>query len=305
MRLCRENPDCIFMSFTNGTLIDDSFADEIGEVGNFLPAFSIEGYEEENDFRRGNGTFEKCTAAMKRLKDRHIPFGASLCYTSKNTDVLSSDEYMDWLIDQGVKFAWFFTYKPTGNGAVTELMVSPEQRATMYKKMHEWRHTKPIFALDFWNDGEYVQGCIAGGRHYFHINSNGDCEPCAFVHYSNVNIKECSVLDALRSPLFMAYKRNQPFNNNMLRPCPVLDNPGAISKMVHDTGAYSTEMSNPEAANALFDKTIAAAKAWKVKADELFDRDEYIAKHVKDENMYNFEKSDEEREFSEFEKTVD
>ena len=305
MRLCRENPDCIFMSFTNGTLIDDSFADEIGEVGNFLPAFSIEGYEEENDFRRGNGTFQKCTAAMQRLKDRGIPFGASLCYTSKNTDVLSSDEYMDWLIDKGVKFAWFFTYMPTGNGAVTELMATADQRALMYKKMHEWRHTKPIFALDFWNDGEYVQGCIAGGRHYFHINSNGDCEPCAFVHYSNVNIKECSVLEALQSPIFMAYKKNQPFNNNMLRPCPVLDNPGAISKMVSETGAYSTEMQNPESANELFDKTIEAAKAWKVKADELFDRDEYIKKHVKDENMYNFEKSDEERDFEEFEKTED
>ena len=305
MRLCRENPDCVFMSFTNGTLIDDSFADEIGEVGNFLPAFSIEGYEEENDFRRGEGTFAKCTAAMKRLKDRHIPFGASLCYTSKNTEVLASDEYMDWLIEQGVMFAWYFTYMPTGNGAVTDLMVNPEQRALMYKKVREWRHSKPIFSMDFWNDGEYVQGCIAGGRHYFHINSNGDCEPCAFVHYSNVNIKECSVLEALQSPIFMAYKRNQPFNNNMLRPCPVLDNPGAISKMVHETGAYSTEMNNPEDANALFDKTIAAAKAWKIKADELFDRDEYIAKHVKDENMYNFEKSDEEREFSEFEKTED
>lgn len=86
---------------------------------------------------------------MKRLKDRGIPFGASLCYTSKNTDLLSSDEYMDWLIDQGVKFAWFFTYMPTGNGAVTDLMVSADQRATMYKKMHEWRETKSIFALDF------------------------------------------------------------------------------------------------------------------------------------------------------------
>ena len=52
MRICRENPDCAFLSFTNGTLIDDSFADEIREVGNFYPAFSIEGYEEENDFRR-------------------------------------------------------------------------------------------------------------------------------------------------------------------------------------------------------------------------------------------------------------
>ena len=272
-------------------------------TGGFYPAFSIEGYEEENDFRRGNGTFKKCTAAMKRLKDRGVPFGASLCYTSKNTDVLASDEYMDWLIEQGVKFAWFFTYMPTGNGAVTDLMVSPEQRALMYKKMHEWRKTKSIFALDFWNDGEYVQGCIAGGRHYFHINSNGDCEPCAFVHYSNVNIKECSVLEALQSPLFMAYKKNQPFSNNMLRPCPVLDNPGAISKMVAETGAYSTEMQHPESANALFDKTIEAAKAWKVKADELFDRDEYIAKHVKDENMYNYEKDDSEREFNEFEKT--
>ncbi|MBQ8980446.1 MAG: radical SAM protein [Eubacterium sp.] len=303
MRLCRENPDCVFMSFTNGTLIDDDFADRIAEVGNFFPAFSIEGYEEENDFRRGEGTFKKCTAAMQRLKDRGVPFGASLCYTSKNTDVLSSDEYMDWLIEKGVKFAWFFTYMPTGNGAVTDLMVSPEQRALMYKKMREWRETKPIFALDFWNDGEYVQGCIAGGRHYFHINSNGDCEPCAFVHYSNVNIKECSVLEALQSPLFMAYKRNQPFSNNMLRPCPVLDNPGAISKMVAETGAYSTEMQHPESANELFDKTIAAAKAWKVKADELFDRDEYIANHVKDENMYNYEKDDSEREFNEFEKT--
>ena len=303
MRLCRENPDCVFMSFTNGTLIDDSFADEICEVGNFFPAFSIEGYEEENDFRRGEGVYKKVCEAMARLKKRGMPFGASLCYTSKNIDVLSSDEYMDWLIDQGVKFAWFFTYMPTGNGAVTELMVNPEQRALMYKKMHEWRKTKAIFALDFWNDGEYVQGCIAGGRHYFHINANGDCEPCAFVHYSNVNIKECSVLDALRSPLFMAYKKNQPFSNNMLRPCPVLDNPGAISKMVSETGAYSTEMEHPESANELFDKTITAAKAWKIKADVLFDRDKFIANHIKDENMYNYEIPDEERLFSEFEKT--
>lgn len=305
IRLCEENPDCVFMSFTNGTLLDDEFADELVRVGNFIPAFSIEGHEEENDFRRGDGTYKKVCEAMARLKKRGVPFGASLCYTSKNTELLASDEYMDWLIEQGVMFAWFFTYMPIGNGAVTDLMVSADQRALMYKKMHEWRHTKAIFALDFWNDGEYVQGCIAGGRHYFHINANGDCEPCAFVHYSNVNIKECHVIDALKSPLFMAYKKNQPFSNNMLRPCPMLDNPGAISKMVHDTGAYSTEMLAPESANEFFDKTINAAKLWKVKADELFDRDDFIKNHVKDENMYNFEIPDSERTFKEFEKTED
>lgn len=299
IRLCDENPDCAFMSFTNGTLCDDAFADELQRVGNLYLAFSIEGYEDSNDFRRGEGTFNKVVEAMARLKKRGVPFGASLCYTSKNTEVLGSDEYMDWLIDQGVIFAWYFTYVPVGAGAVTELLATAEQREHMYRKIREWRKTKPIFTMDFWNDGEYVQGCIAGGRHYFHINSNGDCEPCAFVHYSNVNIKEHSVLDALQSPLFKAYKERQPFNNNMLRPCPVLDNPGAIIKMVNDTGAYSTEMLNPESPEILADKTRDIAKRWATFADKIFDRDDYIKNHVKDENMYNYEINTQ-RDFDEF-----
>ena len=163
---------------------------------------------------------------------------------------------------------------PTGNGAVTDLMVSPDQRALMYKKMHEWRHTKSIFALDFWNDGEYVQGCIAGGRHYFHINSNGDCEPCAFVHYSNVNIKEHSVLEALQSPLFMAYKRNQPFSNNMLRPCPMLENPQALRKLVKKTGAKSTDLIQSESADELCAKCDLYAQNWAPKAKEIWEEQE-------------------------------
>ena len=153
IRLCEENPDCAFMSFTNGTLCDDAFADELKRVGNLYLAFSIEGYEDTNDFRRGEGVYKQVVEAMARLKKRGVPFGASLCYTSKNTEVLGSDEYMDWLIEQGTRFAWVFTYIPCGNGAVTDLMVSPEQRKHMYKKIREWRQTKPIFALDFWNDG--------------------------------------------------------------------------------------------------------------------------------------------------------
>ena len=77
--------------------------------------------------------------------------------------------------------------------------------------------------MDFQNDAEYVGGCIAGGRRYLHINAAGDVEPCVFIHYSNVNIHECSLLDALKSPLFMAYHNGQPFNQNMLRPCPMLE----------------------------------------------------------------------------------
>ncbi len=295
IRLCEENPDCAFMSFTNGTLCDDAFADELKRVGNLYLAFSIEGYEDTNDFRRGEGVYKQVVEAMARLKKRGVPFGASLCYTSKNTEVLGSDEYMDWLIEQGTRFAWFFTYIPCGNGAVTDLMVSPEQRKHMYKKIREWRQTKPIFALDFWNDGEYVQGCIAGGRHYFHINSNGDCEPCAFIHYSNVNINECSVIEALQSPLFKAYYKRQPFNNNMLRPCPMLDNPEKLVEMVKESGAHSTEMLHPESAEELAAKTRPAAEKWAPVADDLFDFDEYVKKHVKDVNMYNYMKEENEQ----------
>ena len=46
-------------------------------------------------------------------------------------------------------------------------------------------------------------GCIAGGRNYLHINAKGDVEPCVFIHYSNCNIHDTSLLDALKSPLFM------------------------------------------------------------------------------------------------------
>ena len=113
-------------------------------------------------------------------------------------------------------------------------------------------------------------GCIAGGRNYFHINSAGDAEPCVFIHYSSANIKEVSVLDALRQPLFMAYHNNQPFNNNHLRPCPMLENPEKLQQMVHETGAKSTDLQSPETVEHLCGKCEHYAKECKTKADELW-----------------------------------
>ena len=46
IHLCEDHPDCIFSAFTNGTLIDGAFADEMLRVKNFIPAISIEGFEE-------------------------------------------------------------------------------------------------------------------------------------------------------------------------------------------------------------------------------------------------------------------
>ncbi|HHV32040.1 MAG TPA: radical SAM protein [Clostridiales bacterium] len=274
IRLCEKHNDCEFLAFTNGTLIDEKFADEMLRVKNFVPAISIEGFEEETDFRRGKGTYRKVIEAMDLLRTKRLPFGASLCYTSKNTENIGSEEYIDFLIEHGCKFAWFFTYMPVGVDAVPELMATPQQRKFMYDQIRKFRGTKPLFTMDFWNDGEYVNGCIAGGRCYLHINANGDVEPCAFIHYADSNIKEKTLLEALQSPLFMQYRKNQPFNNNMLQPCPLLDNPGRLTDMVQKSGAVSTDMQHPEDVEALSKKCEDAAHQWEPVAEELWNASE-------------------------------
>jgi len=270
IRLCEAHPDCEFLAFTNGTLIDEAFADEMLRVKNFVPAISIEGFEEATDFRRGKGTYQKVLQAMSILKAKKLPFGASCCYTSKNVESLSSEEYMDMLIENGAKFAWFFHYMPIGNEAVPELLPTPEQREIMYNRIRAYRKTKPIFTIDFQHDGEFVGGCIAGGRSYLHINANGDIEPCAFIHYADSNIREHTLLEAYKRPLFMAYREGQPFNDNMLRPCPMLENPEALRNMVRCTGAHSTDMQSPENIDDLYAKCKPDADRWAPKADELW-----------------------------------
>ncbi|HWR62380.1 MAG TPA: radical SAM protein [Clostridia bacterium] len=270
IRLCEKHKDCAFLAFTNGTLIDEAFADEMLRVGNFIPAISVEGFEEETDFRRGRGTYGMTVKAMELLKQKKLPFGISCCYTSKNTRTVGSEEYFDDMVDKGAKFAWFFTYMPVGTDAVPELMVTPEQREYMYHQLRKFRGTKPIFTIDFWNDGEYVEGCIAGGRCYLHINANGDIEPCAFTHYSDSNIHEKTLLEAYKSPLFMQYYKKQPFNGNHLRPCPLLDNPGRLVEVIEEAGASSTDMQNPEGVRDLTAKCEKAAENWAPVADKLW-----------------------------------
>ena len=217
IRLCEDHPDCVFSTFTNGTLIDEAFADEMLRVKNFVPAISIEGFEEATDSRRGNRTYQKIIRAMNILKEKKLPFGISCCYTSANAEVIGSEAYFDQMIEMGAKFAWFFTYMPVGKGAVTELMATAEQREMMYHK-----------------------------------------------------IRKKTLLEAYRSPLFMGYHDSQPWNENMLRPCPVLDNPGRLTEIVEKSRAKSTDYQNLESAKEFSDKCVETAEKWAPVADRLW-----------------------------------
>lgn len=283
IRLCEEHSDCMFLSFTNATLVDEAFASEVERVGNLAFAISVEGFEEETDMRRGKGTYREVMQAMDILRRHGVIFGFSTCYHSKNVDVVGSEKWVDFMIEKGCTFGWYFTYIPVGKDAVLDLLARPEQREYMLRKVREYRVTKPIFIMDFWNDGEYVKGCVAGGRNYMHINANGDVEPCAFIHYSNVNIKDVSLIDALHSPLFLQYKENQPFNKNHLRPCPLLDNPEKLQEMVKKSGAHSTQMVDNENVDELTDKCRDISEKWKAAADLLWNNETGKC-HMEDSN---------------------
>lgn len=270
IRLCEKHSDCQFLAFTNATLIDESFADDMLRVKNFIPAISLEGFETATDGRRGNGVYQKVVRAMNILKEKKLPFGISACYTSQNLDSISSDTFLDQLVEWGARFIWYFHYMPVGNDAVPALLPNPQQREQMYHRIRAIRASKPIFAMDFQNDGEYVGGCIAGGRRYLHINANGDVDPCVFIHYSDSNIRERTLLECLQGPIFMAYHDGQPFNENHLRPCPMLENPELLRKMVKETGAHSTDLQSPECVDHLCGKCESYARRWKPEADRLW-----------------------------------
>lgn len=273
LRLAEKHNDVEFSIYTNSTLIDEAFCKEVVRLGNITFQLSIEGTPETNDARRGDGHYKAVMNAMDLLKQHGIIFGTSICYTRNNIEAVTSDAFLKMISDKGARFGFYFHYMPVGNNAVPELMPTMEQREYMIKRIRHIRSSESdieFYPMDFQNDGEYVGGCIAGGRNYFHINSAGDAEPCVFIHYSNANIHEKSILEILQSPLFMAYHNGQPFNKNHLRPCPMLENPELLQKMVQETGAHSTDLESPETVEHLCGKCAEYACEWKEHADAIW-----------------------------------
>ncbi len=274
LRLCEAHSDCFFAAYTNSTLIDEELCRDVLRVGNLIFMLSIEGTPETNDARRGVGHYAAVMKAMDLLSAHGIPFGISVCYTSQNIDAVTSDEFFRFVADKGARFGFYFHYMPVGNNAVPSLMPTVEQRKKMIERIRYVRSAQsdiPFFPMDFQNDGEYVGGCIAGGRNYFHINAHGDAEPCVFIHFSDSNIRDKSILEILQSPLFMAYHKGQPFNRNHLRPCPMLENPEMLRRIVKETGAKQTNLESQETVEHLCGKCDEYAGKWAPVADQIWD----------------------------------
>ena len=191
--LAERFPDCFFIMYTNGTLIDDAVAKRLGRMGNVSPALSIEGMKERTDARRGDGVFDKVLAAMERLKREGVITGVSLTATRLNSDEILSDEVVETFFDRiGASYAFVFHYMPIGRSFTLDLMMTPEQRLRLFERVWWLVRNRHIFIADFWNSATATNGCLAAGRAggYFHVNWNGDVSPCVFFPYSPVNVKE-------------------------------------------------------------------------------------------------------------------
>ncbi len=268
-----KHSDMAFLVFTHGGLIDAQQVAKLIDVGNVMPAFSLEGYERETDERRGPGHFRTVMHAMDLLREAGLSFCGSFTQTSRNTDIITSDAYMDMLIAKGCSALWLFSYVPVGREPDLTLMPSPEQRDQMRRRTIDFRAAKPMIIVDFWNDGPIISGCIAGGRKYFHINANGDIEPCVFCHFAVDNIRRTSLKEALRSPLFRLIRERQGGHDNLLRPCMLIDHPEVGRDIFATPGTYATHRGAEELFTGLAGKMDCYATDYAALADPAWDKE--------------------------------
>ncbi|MEZ5070437.1 MAG: radical SAM protein [Bacteroidales bacterium] len=271
LRLAASHRRITFGMFTNGTLIDENYAREMARVGNLNAFLSVEGFRDETDMRRGEGVYDKVLQAMDLLKKHDIAFGFSACYHAKNFDTVTSDAFLDFMRQKGAWLGWLFNYMPIGSDADLSLCCSPQQRAFVKEKIEAYHKRTGFLTIDFANTGHKSFGCVAAGTDYAHINANGDLEPCAFFHYSDANIHDMSLEEALRSPFFREFRNQKPFSENFLKPCPLMDVPEAVARLSQFPGVHSTHLAHPESGAELAAKTQPLADAWNPVAQELWE----------------------------------
>ncbi|MCK4245167.1 MAG: radical SAM protein [Candidatus Omnitrophica bacterium] len=252
-----KHQDAYFMAYTNGTLINKERAKQLGGLGNFTPAISVEGFEKETDERRGKGTFKKIMAAMDNLKESGVMFGISVTPCAHNADILLSDKFVDFFFkEKGTFYGWYFQYMPIGRSPSMDLMVTPEQRVQMYRRIWKKVTEDKIFIADFWNSGTASDGCMAAARGggYFYIMWDGTITPCVFIPFADKNYGNIyqvyergeTLTDVIKSPLFSrirewhsSYWLDQPREKcgNLLAPCPIRDNSEVFYNTMREVNA--------------------------------------------------------------------
>ena len=222
----------LFPIFTNGTFIDEKYYTLFDKCRNLIPIMSIEGNREITDNRRGSGIYDKLIANMEEFKKRGLIFGASVTVTTKNYKEVTSDEFLGSLADRGCKAVIFVEYVPVTEES-SELAPSDTEREYLMKEIQRLReeHSEMVY-IAFPGDEKSSGGCVAAGRGFFHINSHGGAEPCPFSPYSDVNIRNSSLREAMHSPLFMALQSGDVLLDNHAGGCVLYEKRELVESLI-------------------------------------------------------------------------
>lgn len=213
----------LFPIFTNGTLLDDTYIRLLKKCRNLLPIFSIEGKEKQTDARRGEGVYEKVLATMEKMQREKLMFGSSVTVTKENLEEVMSDTFIKNLEERGCKALFFVEFVPMSR-ELKNLAPGEEEREYMNQHLVEIRNKYPdMIFLSFPGDEKSSGGCIAAGRGFFHINSHGGAEPCPFSPYSDVNVRDTSLREALHSGLFMKLQNSGTLIEEHVGGCVLFD----------------------------------------------------------------------------------
>jgi MoaA/NifB/PqqE/SkfB family radical SAM enzyme len=192
----------LFPIFTNGTLLNDAYIRIFAKYRNLIPVLSIEGNEEYTDRRRGDGIYENLIAVMAEMHKHKIIYGASVTVTKENLEEITSINFLDKLYSRGCKAVFYVEYVPV-SADTKSLEPEDAERAFLQEKLLGLRTDYgDMLFISFPGDEKESGGCLAAGRGFFHINSQGGAEPCPFSPYSDTNIKDMALREAINSPLF-------------------------------------------------------------------------------------------------------
>ncbi len=214
-----KTPDILFPIFTNGTYMDEAYFMLFDKCRNLIPVMSIEGGREETEMRRGKGVYEKLLSNMDNLHRKRLLFGASVTVTTRNVREAVSRAFLDTLADRGCKLVVYVEFVPVTEES-RELAPGEEEREILRDGIAHLRETyQEMVFVSFPGDEKTSGGCIAAGRGFFHINSHGGAEPCPFSPYSDRNVRDTSLREALRSPLFLALREGELLSDDHAGGC--------------------------------------------------------------------------------------
>lgn len=202
LKKAAEHEGILFPIFTNGTLLDAQALRLLTEHRNLKPVISLEGGQISTDGRRGEGTHRLVQNAMDALMERKLLFGVSLTVTTENLAEITSRDFLLPLYAKGCRAIFFVEYVPVAPGT-EHLAPGDGQRLELEIAQAALRKELPgMIFLSFPGDEKYMGGCLAAGRGFFHINPHGGAEPCPFSPYSDISLKDHTLLEALMSPFF-------------------------------------------------------------------------------------------------------